>query len=319
MSTLRQTTRLDDMTAQPPQLCAPHKRISTDISQVFRQLTGTHLFQPKLDGIRCLAVIDGDRVTLRSRKGDDLTRVYPEVVGSLASMKVCTVLDGELVHYGSDGTPEFTAMSWRNAQRNSAMIARSASSTPVSFVAFDTLWLGEWDLRRRPLTDRLDALDGLAIAGAVQRCPSTDDGLALWERVQELQLEGVVAKLASSRYTGRRCLDWIKIKSVYEASVIVGQALASEHRTVGKVEVHVLDGDEPISLGEVGTGWTERQLADLTHRLHRYSQDPENIDPVVIDVGFTGRYPDGKLKGAAFRRLRTDVDWTTCTLDQEGL
>ena len=319
MAAARRTLRLADLVDQPLQLCVPHKRVDATIQTALRQLTGTHLFQPKLDGIRCLAVVDLTTVALRSRNGEDITPIYPEVASKLSRLDIRAVLDGELVHYGPDGRPAFTAMSWRNSQRNTSMIARSAATMPVSLVVFDTLWLGDRDLRQRPLADRLEALDSLPLTGSIQHCPTTADGLTLWDQVSALQLEGVVAKLASSRYTGRRSMDWIKVKQVHHASVIVGNVLASDRRPVGKVEVHVLDGDRLVSLGEVGTGWSERELADLAWRVKCYAADPVGRDPVVIDVAFAGLYPDGRLKFAAFRGIRTDITWTTCTSDQEGL
>jgi len=313
------TATIDSLIQQPLQLCASHRRISEDVEQVLAHLTGSHLFQPKLDGMRCLAIVNGGSTSLRSREGDDITRVYPEVVAALAKLNRKVVLDGELVHYGPDGRPAFTAMSWRNSQRNAAAIARSAASVPVSFVAFDTLWYRKEDLRTRPLVERLDALESLRLTQTVQRCPSTEDGLALWEQVQHLQLEGVVAKRSASRYTGQRSLDWIKVKTIHRASVIVGNVLASERRAVGKVEVHVLDRGALVPLGEVGTGWTMAELANVARSVRRYAAAPDQLDPVVIDVDFAGRYPDGKLKFAAFKGLRTDIDWTSCTIDQEGL
>ena len=56
------------------------------------------VFERKLDGIRALVRRDGDRVTLTSRTGNDLTPAYPELVEALADETATDFLaDGEIV------------------------------------------------------------------------------------------------------------------------------------------------------------------------------------------------------------------------------
>ena len=50
-------------------------------------------YEPKWDGFRALAFVDGDAVHLQSRNGKDLTRYFPEIVFPPGRY----VLDGELV------------------------------------------------------------------------------------------------------------------------------------------------------------------------------------------------------------------------------
>src|SRR6516165_6876974 len=58
------------------------------------------IFERKLDGIRCLAYRDGDRVTLLSRTAHELGRSYPELVEGIAAQRCPDfVIDGEIVAF----------------------------------------------------------------------------------------------------------------------------------------------------------------------------------------------------------------------------
>jgi ATP-dependent DNA ligase len=55
-------------------------------------------YEPKWDGFRCLLSRAGDRVELRSKSGEDLTRYFPELVEAARKLKATDfVLDGEIV------------------------------------------------------------------------------------------------------------------------------------------------------------------------------------------------------------------------------
>ena len=44
-------------------------------------------YEPKWDGFRCLAFRDGDRVELRSKSGQSLTRYFPELAAALGESR----------------------------------------------------------------------------------------------------------------------------------------------------------------------------------------------------------------------------------------
>ena len=43
------------------------------------------MFEPKLDGFRCLASRDGNKIQLQSKSGRPMTRYFPELVAALAA------------------------------------------------------------------------------------------------------------------------------------------------------------------------------------------------------------------------------------------
>ncbi|MGC2087622.1 MAG: ATP-dependent DNA ligase, partial [Bradyrhizobium sp.] len=44
-------------------------------------------YEPKWDGFRCLLAREGERVTMTSKAGEDLTRYFPEVVAAAERLK----------------------------------------------------------------------------------------------------------------------------------------------------------------------------------------------------------------------------------------
>jgi len=69
------------------------------------------LHEVKLDGYRLLARIDGARIKLVTRRGNNWTEKFEPLVKALAGMKLrSAMLDGEIVHLNSDGTSSFGSL-----------------------------------------------------------------------------------------------------------------------------------------------------------------------------------------------------------------
>src|ERR671916_2648505 len=67
------------------------------------------VYEPKWDGFRALAFVDGDEVYLQSRNGRPLTRYFPELRFPAGRY----VLDGEIVLFDADGRQDFDALGQR--------------------------------------------------------------------------------------------------------------------------------------------------------------------------------------------------------------
>jgi ATP-dependent DNA ligase len=85
---------------------------------------------------------------------------------------------------------------------------------PFCFYAFDLLWLDGSDLRDRPLFERKRLLRKLLPrqARAVLYVDHVASGMDLFRVICEQDMEGVVAKQASARYTPE-ATTWVKIKN----------------------------------------------------------------------------------------------------------
>ena len=68
-------------------------------------------YEPKLDGYRVIAFVEGTSVRLQSRRGIDLTAFFPEIAAELAAQPDGQmILDGEIVALDAAGRPSFNAL-----------------------------------------------------------------------------------------------------------------------------------------------------------------------------------------------------------------
>jgi bifunctional non-homologous end joining protein LigD len=162
--------------------------------------SGDYAFEPKWDGFRCLASRNG-RLRAVSRRGWDMTPLLPE----LAALPDGLAVDGELVAFGDDGLPSFPRLCDR--------MLHGKRRVEVMLIVFDVLTIDGRAVHRRPYWERRRLLEDLALhSDHWSTTPSHTDGNALWEKVCELGLEGVVAKKRCGHYLpGRR--GWIKTKN----------------------------------------------------------------------------------------------------------
>jgi bifunctional non-homologous end joining protein LigD len=162
-------------------------------------------------------------VVLRGRGGGDVTGTYPEVAASLgrAAGRRTVILDGEITVFDGD-RPSFAMLQRRMhvARPAPALLA----AVPVTYVAFDLLWQAR-SLLRSPYAQRRALLDGLALAAEHVSVPPSfpRQARALADASRELGLEGVVLKRLSSSYQpGQRSGDWLKIRNLTAADVLIG-------------------------------------------------------------------------------------------------
>lgn len=125
-------------------------------------------------------------------------------VAFLAELPISAILDGELVALDENGKPDFPLLC--------ECLLAGRASIPVTFMAFDLLRLEGRDVMPVP-SERRAMLEQLSLNDRRWRTPQAfDDGQALWDAVCEHELEGMVAKRRSGRYTpGER--GWIKTKN----------------------------------------------------------------------------------------------------------
>ena len=286
------------------------------------------LFEPKLDGIRALAFIEDGAVTLRSRRGLDVTAQYPALAKTIAAQPVSSgILDGEIVALDEHGRPSFERLQQRMNLGGDGDIARADAELPVLFFPFDLLYLDGFDLRRVTLAERIEVLARVLRPGPLlQPVQSFEaDGVAAYEAAVALGFEGVVAKRRDGPYLGgRRSRQWLKVKARRSGDFVVGGWRAGEGARAGSFGALLLGAyDEDGALryaGRVGSGFSDRALAELRPRLDALASD---LDPfadappepgrltfvrpeLVAEVEFANWTGDGRLRAPVFVRLRDD-------------
>jgi bifunctional non-homologous end joining protein LigD len=272
-----------------------------------------------------LAYVSGGAVVLRGRSGRDVTGSYPEFAAALARAagRRTVILDGEITVFDGD-RPSFAQLQRRMhvVRPAPALVA----AVPVTYVAFDLLWQAGRALLRSPYALRRALLDGLALTAGHLSVPPAFPGQAqaLTNASRDLGLEGTVLKRLSSPYRpGQRSSDWLKIRNLAAADVLIGGWLpraGSRARLAGSILAGVPAPAGLDYLGSVGSGFAEAELRDLTARLLALEQpDSPFAGPVPADVARRARWtrpvlaaevayaeitPAGRMRHPVWRGLR---------------
>jgi bifunctional non-homologous end joining protein LigD len=185
-----------------------------DVGLVQPRLTGVPpegeawVHEVKFDGYRIVAHVDGARVRLVTRNGNDWTDRAPGVVEALAKLGArAALLDGEAVLLHPDGRPNFYGLRARLPR---------ARAYAIAYVAFDVLFLEGEDLRGRDLLERRRVLRELVRPTRATPHLSVSEafesaGSAVYDAACRLSVEGIVSKLRRSRYRTGRHGDWVKV------------------------------------------------------------------------------------------------------------
>jgi bifunctional non-homologous end joining protein LigD len=285
------------------------------------------MWEPKLDGYRVLAFIDGQGVKLRSRRGLELAGKFPRLAAELGKQAVSgMILDGEAVAFDAAGKPSFAALQDRAQLKTEREIAAADQSLPVVFYCFDLLHFAGIDLRKSPYSDRRRYLSQCLLPSSlVQLVHSAEDGAALSAAALASGFEGVVGKRKESRYeAGRRSASWVKVKPTHTADFVVGGYTRGKgsRAALGALLVGYWDKRKLRYASHVGSGFDERALAQVRKRLAGlerktcpFAEKPELNGPTtwvepktVAEVSFQSWTEDGALRAPVFLRLRDDID-----------
>ncbi len=289
-------------------------------------------YEPKYDGFRALAFVDGDELVLQSRGSKPLQRYFPELRFPAGRY----VLDGEIVidADASGAEPEdFDALSQR-IHPAASRIELLAQQTPARYVAFDLLASGDDVLLEKPLAQRRErlealALDGIALAPVVRAVGDAEPWLD--------RAEGVVAKDLTAAYAPGKRTTMVKVKRVRTIdAVVVGYRPGKEAGTVGSLILGLYD--EAGGLRVVGhcSGIKSAEKRALRERLAAYEsgsrgrgeasrwkseKELEWIElrpELVVEVSYD-QSSGGRIRhGTKLHRWRDDKAPSDCTADQMG-
>jgi bifunctional non-homologous end joining protein LigD len=277
------------------------------------------LYEIKFDGYRMLARIEGGRVQLVTRNGNDWTPKLRQLKDALASMELPDGwYDGEIIMPGEGGRSDFQALQGA---------FDSSRTADLVYYLFDLPYCAGYDLREVPLVERRAVLQRI-----VQRKPQEQvkfsevfdaPGQEVLDTACRLGLEGVIGKRRGSAYVNRRSSDWIKLKCGFRQEFVIGGWTEPQgSRTgIGSLLLGVYDSDGKLQYaGNVGTGFNEKTLRDLRGRLDTLAADanpfasnatiprkPHFVKPqLVAEVGFGEWTRDNRIRHSVFHGLRED-------------
>ena len=284
------------------------------------------MYEPKWDGFRAIAFVDGETVHLQSRNGRPLTRYFPE----LRFPPGRYVLDGEIVLFGADGTQDFDALGQR-IHPAETRIRMLAEQTPTRFIAFDLLAEDDEVLLELPQRERRARLE-TRVDKPVDLTPATEDPAEAEPWLQGA--EGVIAKRQEARYCPGERVGMVKIKRVRTIdAVVMGWRPGKEEGTVGSLILGLYTDD---GLHEVGhtSGFRAAEKRALPARLAQYETGrrgmgepsrwanerelewielrPELVVEVMFDHTSNGRI----RHGAKIARWREDKPPQECRIEQ---
>ena len=291
-------------------------------------------FEPKWDGVRTLAFVDGGIVRLQTRNLLDCTTQYPEAHGVSEALTGAyqAILDGEIVALDERGAPSFQRLQPRMHVRDESAVRKLRRTTPVVYEVFDVLWVDGLDVRKRPLRERQRLLDEIVTPmGAIKRSEQfIGTGRALYAAAKEQGIEGVVAKRLDAPYSSSRSAAWVKIKAFRSMECVIGgwtEGQGGRTNALGALLIGVYRDGKLSPLGHVGSGFDERTLKELlaTLRDRESPRSPFAVEPrvnqpahwclpeLVCEVQYAELTRDGTLRHPTYRGLRPDIDPLSCT------
>jgi ATP-dependent DNA ligase len=287
-------------------------------------------YEPKYDGFRALAFVDGDEVELQSRSGGPMLCFFPE----LRFPSGRYVIDGEIVidDAGDEhGGQDFDALQNR-LHPAASRVAMLAEQTPARFIAFDLLAIDDEVWMERPFSERRAALEEL-VEEPISLTPLAHDPAACESWLQ--YGEGVVAKDTSARYQPGKRTAMVKVKRVRTIDVVViGYRPGKDEGTVGSLILGLYD--EAGKLHGVGhsSGIRPADKKSLLKKLQAYETgtrghgDPSRwktekemewvaLRPeLVVEITFDHKSGGRIRHGTKILRWRDDKPPQECKLSQ---
>lgn len=305
-----------------------------NLDEAFRRLEGERiLFETKYDGAR-LQIHIGDggspEIRLFSRKLDDVTQSLPDVKEALQNCWTGgqAIVEGEAVAFDSSLKVKQPIQGVLSRLGRRHDIEARAEEIPLVVFLFDILLHDSEDLMGTPQRERRNLLrDSFRSTRRIR----LTDGFISKDRQEvesffadtvEAGHEGLIAKDPEGVYEpGSRLHTWMKVKPESESLdvVVVGGIWGSGRKKglLSSLIVAVRDTDDLLTIGKVGTGFSDETLESLTEQLEKNviaSQGRRvDIEPsIVIEVDFQGTqktaaYGSGyALRIPRFKRLRSD-------------
>ena len=291
------------------------------------------LYEIKWDGYRIIATVAGGEPDLRTRKDQDYTKRFENVAKELvkALKTPDCVVDGEVCALDDQGRPSFSAMQ------------QGKPGTPIVYFVFDLLEVDGEPVVDLPLEERRERLEKLLDKRnkTVRFSETFEDGESLLAAAKEQGLEGIMAKRLGTRYLpGRRSREWLKVKvHGRQEFVIAGytRGKGRRERTLGSLVLATFEGNKLAYVGNVGTGFNDREIDRLLKKLKPLQRDtpPFNevpkmprvrkgdvvwVEPkLVAEVEFAEWTHDGRLRAPAYEGLRADKEATEVRREEPSI
>lgn len=291
----------------------------------------------KYDGARVCIHKKGDKLWFYTRRLEDVTQQFPDLVKLVASgikAHEC-IIEGEMLGIDAKGEAlPFQQLSQRIKRKYD--IEQMARTIPIQVNLFDIVYLDGKDLFSETLEKRKKLLESVVnvIPGKFQLAEklvtkNIKEAEKFYERALKAKQEGVMVKnLDASYQPGRRVGYWLKVKPIMETLdlVITGAEWGTGKRTswFGTFILSCRRDEGYAECGMMGTGIKEKKSVDedvtfdeLTEQLkpHITSKKGNEVKvkpKIVVEIAYeeiqkSPTYSSGfALRFPRLLRVRTD-------------
>lgn len=268
--------------------------------------------EQKYDGERIQVHKKGNKITLYSRRLENITAQFPEIVDAVRKVRAkdC-VIEGEAVAVDKKGNilPFQIVMQ----RRRKYEVEAYAAKVPVKLMVFEVLYLNGKSLLKKSYPERYSLLQKIAKSGKVivlanrMVCKDTACADDFFQKQVVAGGEGIVVKSLKSDSTyqaGVRGWHWIKWKPEYVKGmrdtfdlVIVGAYYGRGRRAgmYGALLCACYDdkNDRFLTFCKLGSGFTDKTLAEIPKKLKKIAHKPARLEiakAITPDVWIEPRY-----------------------------
>ncbi len=279
-----------------------------DPAEILRKVGGRALVEYKYDGERAQIHKKGDEVTIFSRRLENITRMYPDVVDMVRRHVKAekAILEGEIVAIDPD-TMELRPFQDLMHRKRKHDIHKVMKEVPVAVFLFEILYHEGEDLTVKTLPERRKRLEAVIKPGetfTLAQSIVTDDPEVLWNfflKAIEDGAEGLMIKAMhreSYYVAGVRGWLWVKLKKDYKSEmvdtvdlVVVG-AFYGKGKRGGKLSSLLMAAYNPENdvfrtVCKVATGFTDEELERMQDMLkehiipHKHPRVESRMEPDV--------------------------------------
>ncbi|MFX1473868.1 MAG: ATP-dependent DNA ligase [Promethearchaeota archaeon] len=286
------------------------QKLSTP-AEIIEKLEGQCFAEWKIDGERMQIHKRKKDVTIFSRRLEQITEAYPDIVSLVQrhlKAENC-IVEGECVAIDTSEPNKMLPFQVLMRRRRKYGIEEMVEEIPAALFLFDCLYIDGEDLTQLPYTARRSRLEEIVKSGdRFNLVPAFPTPTAkaidkIFREAIEKGCEGIIAKSSGSNSiyrAGGRSWLWVKLKESYQAQaigpvdlVVVGALWGRGRRAkmYGSLLAAVLDEETERlkTVCKVGTGFSDEELEQLQSRFKPYvlpSMDPLVDSKIEANVWF---------------------------------
>ena len=259
-----------------PQYAVPvfECQLSHDSANHEAKLTGKKIVERKLDGVRCLTVVDYENktVTQYTRNGKELnnfSHITDYLSGFIEELGRSYVLDGEIMSHSFQDL-------MKQVHRKDNVNARDAVLNLFDIIPLVEFKQGKSTMGQKRRSAFLKNFENIFNdSGFITIVPQKEFDLDVFTDEIEFRdymkqcvaegYEGIMIKEPNAPYECKRTTSWLKMKPFIEVSLAVTAVEEGTGRNKGKLGAVVCEGEDDGKriVVNVGSGFTDEQRAEF--------------------------------------------------------